>query len=93
MAQALGRYTHITTNTTTTCRSGMGMLLFVSINIKGTGGNTATLYDSLTGSGTVIAVIDTTSAMGSILYEVLLQNGLTIVTANGVAADLTVVTD
>lgn len=90
MAQPVFSNTNITTNTTTTVKSLPGVLGGITINTKGSAGNTATVFDSTTGSGTKIATIDTTSAQGTLMYDVLFINGLTIVTANGGAADLTV---
>lgn len=90
MAQPVFASTNITTNTTTTIKSGPGVLGGVTINTKGTAANTATLFDSTTGSGTKIGTIDTTSAQGTLLYDILFVNGLTITTATGGAADLTV---
>lgn len=86
-------YTHITTNTTTTLKSGGAHLRNITINKKGGSANTVTVYDSPTGSGTVVAVIDTTAAGGSFVYDVDLDDGLTIVTASGAAPDITVVWD
>jgi hypothetical protein len=94
MAQALVRPTHINTSATTIVRVGMGMLLAVTINTRwGGAGSTATLYDSITGSGTVIGVIDLTFAMGTLFYEIILVNGLTVVTAGATPGDLTILTD
>ena len=79
---------HITANASTTLKSGPCVLLAVTVNSKGSG-NTATVYDSKTGSGKVLAVIDTTQP-GTFAYNAQLDNGLTIVTAGGTAADITV---
>jgi hypothetical protein len=62
----------------------------LTINTKGASSNTITIYDSTTGSGTKVATIDSTSAIGSLFYDVQLLNGLTIVVATGTAADITV---
>lgn len=79
---------HIATNTTTTCKSGAGAWTSLCINTKGASANVATVYDSLTGSGTVLAVIDTTTPWcGPRGYSV--ATGITVVTATGTAADLT----
>lgn len=86
MAQALTEYTHINTNAATTVKTGRGQLTCVTINTKGTGGNTCTLAD---GSNT-IAVIDTTSAIGTLLYDVPFYTNLVATTATGVAADITI---
>jgi hypothetical protein len=84
------RYTHISSNTTTLVKSGAGILHTVTISTKGASANTATIYDSLTGTGTVIGVIDTTSNTATVLYDIGFYTGLTIVTATGTSADLTV---
>ena len=78
-------------NATTTIKSGAGVLKRVTVNTVGSASNTCTIYDNTAGSGTVIAVIDPTSAQGSIEYDLVFSTGLTIVTATGSAADLTLV--
>ena len=85
-------FSHITTNTTTTVKSGAGVLRRIVINTKGSIANTLTIYDNTTGSGTVIGVIDTVNGVsGHFEYGVSFSTGLTIVTANGTAADVTVI--
>jgi hypothetical protein len=81
---------HINTNTTTVVKSGGGWLHSITINSKGATGNTATVYDNTAGSGSVLAVIDTTAQIQTLLFDVAFQTGLTIVTANGTAGDLTI---
>lgn len=88
----LPTYKHIDANATTTLKNGPGALIRVTINTKGATGNTLTLYDNTSGSGPVIAVIDTTTGVGSINFdEANFDTGLTAVMANGTAADVTVV--
>lgn len=85
---AFGR---MSTNTTTTHKSGAGILHSIVINTPGLTANTATVYDNTAGSGTVIAVIDTTLVSTPCrIYDVAFATGLTVVTATGTAADLTV---
>jgi hypothetical protein len=85
-------FNHITTNTTTTVKSGAGVLRRIVINTKGSSANTLTIYDNTSGSGTVIAAIDTVNGVsGHFEYGVNFSTGLTIVTANGTAADVTVI--
>lgn len=83
-------FSHITTNATTIAKSGAGVLHKVCVNTKGATANVATVYDNTAGSGTVIAVLDTTSSVGCISFDVAFATGLTIVTAAGTAGDLTV---
>ena len=83
-------YSHINSNGTVTVKSGAGWLHTITINTKGATGNTATVYDNTSGSGTVIAVIDTTAQIQTLLFDALFTTGLTVVTASGTAADLTV---
>lgn len=66
------------------------MLSSVTINTKGATGNTLTIYDGVDAGGTVIAVIDTTSALGTFLYDLLAFTGLFAVLATGTAADITI---
>ena len=86
-------YRHIAANGTLLCKSGAGVLRRIVINKKGTGANTLTVYDSLTGSGTIVAVIDTTINPGVWEFGLAFTTGLTVVLATATAADLTVVLD
>jgi hypothetical protein len=89
---AADSYRNITTNTTTAVKSGAGTLVRIVVNTKGAAANTATLYDNLAGSGTRIGTLDTVNgAIASIEYGCAFATGLTIVTATGTAADITVV--
>lgn len=82
---------NITTNATTTVKSGAGFLDGIVINKAGAA-NTATIYDNTAGSGTVIATIDTTvSGMPQRVYHGKFNVGLTIVTAGGNPPDLTII--
>ena len=88
------KYANITTNTTTTLKLGAGTLRKIIINTNGSTNNTATIYDNTTGSGTKIGTITTSTAVGGTFeYDLDFFAGLTIVTANGSAANLTVVYD
>ena len=78
-------------NATTTIKSGAGVLKRVTVNKLGSASNTCTIYNNTAGSGTIIAVIDTTLAQGTFEYALVFSTGLTIVTATGSAADLTLV--
>jgi len=62
----------------------------ITINTKGASANTATVYDNTAGSGTKIATIDTTASVGTLRFDAAFSTGLTIVTATGTAADITV---
>jgi hypothetical protein len=83
-------YSHLNANGTTTIKSGAGWLHNIVINIKGATGNTITVYDNTSGSGTVIAVIDPTVQLVTLNYDVGFSTGLTVVLASGTAADITV---
>lgn len=85
-------YAHINANGTTVLKRSPGNLAGVTINTKGASANILTLYDGLNSSAPVIAVIDTTSSVGSINFEgLVLQTGLTAILGTGTAADVTVV--
>lgn len=83
-------YSHISTSTTTTVKSGAGVLHAISVNALGTVASQATIYDNTAGSGTVIAVVDTLTQLRTVLLDVAFTTGLTIVTTGTVAPDLTV---
>ncbi len=85
-------YTHLNSTGTTTIKSGAGILRRVVINTKGSASNTFTIYDNTSGSGTVIAVIDTVNGVsGQFEYGVSFSTGLTVVNATGTSADITVI--
>jgi hypothetical protein len=83
-------YAHISTNATTVVKAAAGSLHSITINSKGASANIATVYDGVSAAGTVIGIIDTTAGSQNFLYDVALSAGLTIVTATGTAADITV---
>lgn len=76
---------------TTTVKTGAGTLVRIVINTKGAASNTLTVYDNTTNSGTKIAIIDTTAAVGNFEYGVACAIGITCASATGTGADYTVV--
>lgn len=80
---------HITTSTTTAVKTSPGLLSNFCVNTAGATANNATIYDSLTASGKVIAVVDTT-IVGCKKFDVGFLIGLTVATATGTQADITV---
>ena len=84
-------YENINTNTTTTVKSGSGVLKRIVVNKVGASSNTCTIYDNTSGTGTIIATIDPVHTQMVFEYDVVFNTGLTIVTATGTAADLTIV--
>ena len=83
-------FSNINTNTTTTVKSGAGVLKRIVVNKIGALSNTCTIYDNTTATGTIIGTIDPHTHM-VFEYDVVFNTGLTIVTATGTAADLTIV--
>lgn len=85
-------YAHLNSTGTTTIKSGAGILRRVVVNTNGSGSNTFTIYDNTSGSGTVIAAIDTVNGVsGHFEYNVAFSTGLTVVDATGTSADITVI--
>ena len=84
-------FANINTNTTTTVKSGAGVLKRIVVNKIGTSSNTCTIYDNTTAAGTIIGTIDPVHTHMVFEYDVVFNTGLTIVTATGTAADLTIV--
>jgi len=85
-------YAHLNSTGTTTIKSGAGILRRVVVNTNGSGSNTFTIYDNTSGSGTVIAAIDTVNGVsGHFEYNVAFSTGLTVVDASGTSADITVI--
>ena len=83
-------FSNINTNTTSTVKSGAGVLKRIVVNKVGALLNTCTIYDNTTATGTIIGTIDPHTHM-VFEYDVVFNTGLTIVTATGTAADLTIV--
>lgn len=80
-------YLNIAAGATTLVKTGSGKLHKVVINT--TAAAIITIYDSLTATGTKIATIAASPAIGSnFAYNICFNTGLTIVTAG--ATDLTV---
>ena len=70
--------------------STQGQLHTVSICVKGASSNVLTLYDGTSTSGTVIANIDTTANVGTLMFDVAYLTGLFCVIATGTPADVTI---
>ena len=88
MAQTIHYPLHINVNGSYTPQGKV--LGGVTVNTKGSGGNTLTIYNGVDATAPVLAVLDTTSALGTFLYDLLAINGLFVVLAGGDAADLTI---
>jgi len=84
-------FSNINTNTTTTVKSGAGVLKRIVVNKVGALSNTCTIYDNTTATGTIIGTIDPVHTQMVFEYDLAFSIGLTIVTANGTAADITVI--
>ena len=88
------QYVNLNTNGTTVVKVGPGTLHSVTLNLAGANTNNITLYDNTAGSGATIATIS--NDLGSLVtlqYGLDFVNGLTVVMANGVANDITVIYD
>lgn len=83
-------YAHIATSTTTTVKSGAGMLHTVCINTLGTTASTVTVDDALTATTPTVAVINSLALLGCTTYDVAFSVGLTLVTTGTAAPDVTV---
>lgn len=88
--EAGASFNHITTSTTTTVKSGSGILVSIVVSSKGTVASTLTVYDNTAASGTVIAVIDSLNNVGTFTFNCVFSTGLTIVSTGTVAPDVTV---
>lgn len=83
-------FTNITTATTTTVKSGAGVLHTVCVNSLGTVASSTTIYDNTAGSGTKIATLNTLALLGCQTYDVAFATGLTVVTTGTIAPDVTI---
>jgi hypothetical protein len=81
------QYKNITTDTTTTLKTGPGYLHTICVNTPAATG-TITIFDNTTNSGTKIGLITSfASTVGCFTYDVAFWTGLTVATA---APDVTV---
>ena len=85
------KYYHINANGTTQVSLTIGTLHAIIINTAGGAANTCTVVDSATANIPAIAVIDTTTGVMTLHYDLAFQTGLRIILATGTAADITVV--
>jgi hypothetical protein len=84
-------FTNIATNTTTVVKGSAATLRSVTVNTKGTGTSTVTIYDhASTATGTKVATIDSATFMGSAMFDVACANGIVVVTTGTAAPDVTV---
>lgn len=84
-------HSNLAANATTTLKATPGILHSIVINKIGASSNIVTVYDNTTGTGTVIATIDSTiAAAPTRIFDVQFTTGLTIVIGTGTAADITV---
>jgi hypothetical protein len=85
-------YAHMSTNTTKTFKYNPGRIHKLIINTAGTGGNTATIYDGINGTGNIIGVVATAGVTGPVIdFDCPFFTGLSIVLSSGGAADLTII--
>lgn len=62
----------------------------VTINTKGATANLLTLWDGPSATGTQLASIDTTSNVGTLIYDIQCNTSLVAVLNTGTAADVTI---
>ena len=95
VATATGGYNFVRTAVagTTTVKASTAKLHTITINTIGSGTTpvpTLTVYNSTTATGPIVAVINSGSGPITLRYGVTLSDGLTIVNAGTVAADITI---
>lgn len=84
-------YFNYTATGPTGVKAAPGFLKRVVINQKGGSGNLFTLFDNTSATGSHIAVIDTTTAVGNIDYDTPFATGLFLSGTAGTAPDMTIV--
>ena len=99
LAQAHYRALQMSANTScgacapTVAKSGTGIFYGIVINTKGAGGNYLSVYDNTAAGGTYLGIIDTTVTIGTLVYNVIVTNGVAVTMSGGTAANVTVLTD
>lgn len=89
VAASSNKYKNITTAATTVVKSGSGILERIIVNSGGSG-STIAIYDNTSAATTLIGTA-TSASQATLIYGCRFSTGLTIVTASGTAADITVV--
>lgn len=70
---------YISTATTTTIKTGTGLLHTITVN--GGVAGTIIVYDNTAASGTIIASFDSTAALATYTFDVIFATGLTVITS------------
>lgn len=83
-------YNNITASTTTTVKSGAGVLHTVNVNALGSVASTVAIFDNTAGSGTSIATVNSLAFLGTLTFDVAFTTGLTIVTTGVLPPNVTV---
>lgn len=83
-------FVNISTSTTTAVKATPGTLGSITINSLGTVASTTTVYNSLSGSGSVIAIIDSLTQSGTFTFDAIATIGITVVTTGTVAPNVTI---
>jgi hypothetical protein len=82
---------NMTTATTTTFKSGAGVLHTITIGTLGTVASSVSIFDNTAGSGTSIGILNSlTTGEGTYTFDVAFATGLTITTTGTVAPNITV---
>jgi len=85
------RFTHIAAGTATTVvKAAPGKLHAIVINTSGASSNTIAVYDDASGTSNQIALIDGTTDEKTLFYDAECVEGISIVSAAGTGADMTV---
>jgi 4-hydroxyphenylpyruvate dioxygenase-like putative hemolysin len=82
-------FANVTTATTTAVKASAGVLERIIVNTAGAG-STLTIYNNTAGSGAKVGTM-TTAAQGCFEFNVNCTTGITVVSASGTPADITVV--
>ncbi len=83
-------YLNLSENITKIVKSAPGLLHSVVINNQGLGSNKLYIYNNTEGSGEIIGIIDTTVSTIPLIYDVIFTVGLTVVSSDGVSANITI---
>ena len=81
-----------------TCMTGRGTFYSLTVNTKGASGNYTYIFDLATYSATSVNGIpiirlDTTAGVQTLVYNILVQNGVVVWNTGGTNADLTISTE
>lgn len=87
------QYFHIASAATNVIKIGPGTLQHVNVNTAGSNNFSLTIYDNTSAAGSIIAIVNSNTAVATLDYSTDFSNGLTVVSAGTTPGDYTIIFD